>query len=108
MVNLRTLYALGLALAVTGGSQAATLLETDFTKGQATGWVLNGDAVQIIDITGDAARPKALQLTSDEGNQTSVAWTELRTRVPSFSYITEMRISHDTSLGCPAVCLEIG
>jgi hypothetical protein len=102
MVNVRALFALGLAVSVAGGSQAATLVDSDFTKGESKGWVLNGDAVKIVDVSGDSARPKALQLTSDEGSQTSVAWTEMKFTVPSFSYTTEMQIRHDESLGCPA------
>jgi len=96
------LTALTLALAVTSVCRAATLVNTDFTKGDTTGWILNGDQVKVVDVAGDATRPKALQLTSDEGSQTGVAWTQLAQQVPSFSFIADVQIRHDASLGCPA------
>jgi Bacterial lectin len=102
MGKVRTLFAMSLALALTGACQAATILSTDFSKGDTKGWVLNGDQVKIVDVAGDSARPKALALTTDEGSQTGVAWSELKTTVPSFSYIADVQIRHDDSLGCPA------
>jgi hypothetical protein len=104
MGKAKTLFAMSLALALTGVCQAATILSTDFSKGDTKGWVLNGnnDQVKIVDVAGDSARPKALALTTDEGSQTGVAWSELKTTVPSFSYIAEVQIRHDDSLGCPA------
>jgi len=102
MGKARMLTVLTLALAVTSVCRAATLVTTDFTKGDTTGWVLNGDQVKVVDVAGDATHPKALQLTSDEGSQTGVAWTQLAQTVPSFSFIADVQIRHDASLGCPA------
>jgi len=102
MGKARMLFASALALAVMVPCQAATLLQTDFTKGDTKGWILNGDSAKIVDVAGDSARPKALQLTSDEGSQTGVAYTELKQQVPSFSFIADVQIRHDNSLGCPA------
>jgi Bacterial lectin len=102
MGKARTLFAVTLAFAVTSVCQAATLLQTDFTKGDTKGWILNGDQVKVVDVAGDSARPKALSLTSDEGSQTGVAYTELKQQVPSFSFIADVQIRHDDSLGCPA------
>jgi hypothetical protein len=102
MGKARMLTALTLALATTSVCRAATLLQTDFTKGDTKGWVLNGDQVKVVDVAGDTAHPKALSLTSDEGSQTGVAWTELAQQVPSFSFIADAQIRHDDSLGCPA------
>jgi len=96
------LTALVLALAVTGVCRAATLVNTDFTKGDTTGWVLNGDQVKVVDVAGDTTHPKALQLTDDQGSETGVAWTQLAQTVPSFSFIADVQIRHDASLGCPA------
>jgi hypothetical protein len=97
-----TLFAAAMLLAVTGVAQAATLISTDFTKGDTKGWVLNGDTTKIVDVAGDSARPKALQLTDDEGGEIGVAYTELKQQVPSFSYIADVQIRHDDSSGCPA------
>jgi hypothetical protein len=102
MGKARMLFASALALAVMVPCQAATLVQTDFTKGDTKGWILNGDSAKIVDVAGDSARPKALQLTSDEGSQTGVAYTELKQQVPSFSFIADVQIRHDNSLGCPA------
>jgi hypothetical protein len=102
MGKARMLFASALALAVMVPCQAATLIQTDFTKGDTTGWVLNGDSTKIVDVAGDSARPKALSLTSDEGSQTGVAYTSASFTVPSFSYIADVQIRHDNSLGCPA------
>jgi hypothetical protein len=97
-----TLFAMALTLSAASVCQAATLVNTDFTKGDTKGWVLNGEQVKVVDVAGDTARPKALSLTSDEGSQTGVAWTELKQQVPSFSFIADVQIRHDDSLGCPA------
>jgi Bacterial lectin len=97
-----TLFAAGLALAIMVPCQAATLIQTDFTKGATTGWVLNGDQTKIVDVAGDSARPKALSLTDDQGSETGVAYTSATFTVPSFSYIAEVQLRHDNSLGCPA------
>jgi hypothetical protein len=102
MGKARMLTALILALAVTGVCRAATLVNTDFTKGATTGWVLNGDQVKVVAVAGDTTRPKALQLTDDQGSETGVAWTTLAQTVPSFSFIADVQIRHDASLGCPA------
>jgi len=97
-----TLFAMALTLSAASVCQAATLVNTDFTKGDTKGWVLTSDQVKVVDVAGDTARPKALSLASDEGSQTGVAWTELKQQVPSFSFIADVQIRHDDSLGCPA------
>jgi hypothetical protein len=104
MGKVRTLFALTLALGVTSVCQAATLISTDFSKGDTKGWKLNGnnDQVKIVDVAGDSARPKALALTTDQGGETGTAWNELKTKVTSLSYIADIQIRHDDSLGCPA------
>jgi len=97
------LTALTLALAVTGVCRAATLVNTDFTKGDTTGWILNGDQVKVVDVAGDSARPKALQLTDDGASETAVVWTQLAQQVPSFSFIADVQIRHDPATSqCPA------
>jgi hypothetical protein len=102
MGKARMLFASALALAVMLPCQAATLIQTDFTKGDTKGWILNGDQVKVVDVAGDSARPKALSLTDDQGSETGVAYTELKQQVPSFSFIADVQIRHDNSLGCPA------
>jgi len=102
MGKLRTLFAATMLLVVTGVAQAATLVSTDFTKGDTTGWVLNGAQAKLVGFAGDSLHPKVLQLTSDKGNQTGVAWTQMQFTVPSFSYIADVQIRHDPTLGCPA------
>jgi hypothetical protein len=102
MGKARMLFASALALAVMVPCQAATLISTDFTKGATTGWVLNGDQVKIVDVAGDSVRPKALQLDDDQGSETGVAYTSATFTVPSISFIADVQIRHDNSLGCPA------
>jgi hypothetical protein len=102
MGKLRTILAATMLLVVIGVAQAATLVSTDFTKGDTTGWDLNGAQVKVIDVAGDAIRPKVLSLVSDKGSQTGVAWTDMQFTVPSFSYIADLQITHDPAKGCPA------
>jgi hypothetical protein len=91
MVNLRTLLGVaGLALTLSAG-QAATLIDTDFTKG-STGWTINGTA-QLLDPK-TAGVTQVLSLTQNAGNQTGTAWTELRQKVDSFSFTADIRIRH--------------
>jgi hypothetical protein len=88
MVKVRTL--LGVALALTMGvSQAATLIDTDFTKG-STGWTINGTS-QLMDPK-TAGVTQVLSLTQNSGSQTGTAWTELRQKVDSFSFTADIRI----------------
>jgi hypothetical protein len=108
MGKMRTLFAAMMLLVVTGVAQAATLVDTDFSKGDTKGWVLNallkGKAtgpLQVVDVSGDAAHPKALQLTSDKNDQTGVAWTEMKFTVPTFSFIADASITH-AGTSCPA------
>jgi hypothetical protein len=54
-----------------------------------------------VDVSGDAAHPKALQLTSDANDQTAVAWTEMKFTVPTFSFIADASITH-AGTSCPA------
>jgi hypothetical protein len=78
------------ALALTlSAAHAETLINTDFSK-DAAGWVLNQDA-QLLDPK-TAGVTQVLSLTQNDGSQTGVAWTEITRRVPSFSFIVDMRI----------------
>jgi hypothetical protein len=90
MGRVRTLFALMLALASVPVSQGATLVKTDFAKGDAKGWMVNGDAK--LEKIGEAGLEQVLQLTSNEVGQAGTAWTELSTRVPSFSFIADVRV----------------
>jgi hypothetical protein len=108
MRKLGTLFAATMLLLVIGVAQAATLIDTDFTKGDTKGWVLNallkGKAtgpLPVVDVTGDTVHPKALELTSDKNDQTAVAWTEMKFTVPSFSFIADVSITH-AGTSCPA------
>jgi hypothetical protein len=101
MGKARTLLATALLLASVAACEAATLIATDFTTGQAPGWVLNGRS-RFRDVsTVDASRPQALSLTQNGGDQTGVAWTEMKFRVPSFSFIADVLIRHPGT-SCPA------
>jgi hypothetical protein len=102
MGKLRTLFAATMLLVVAGVAQAATLVSSDFTKGDTKAWVLNGAQVKIVGFAGDSLHPKVLQLASDKGGQTGVAWTQMQFTVPSFTYIADVQIAHDPTLGCPA------
>jgi hypothetical protein len=97
----RTFLATMLLLTSVAAGQAATLISTDFTQGTAPGWVLNGRA-RFRDVsTVDASRPQALSLTQNGGSQTGVIWTEMKYRVPSFSFIADVLIRHPGT-SCPA------
>jgi len=96
MVNVRTICALGLALTVMGGVQAAVIVETDFTKGDLKGWKIPADTVGKIAKTNDAVRGQFLELTANNGSETGVAWTEIKQKVPSFTYIADVRIRFAT------------
>jgi hypothetical protein len=96
-----SLFAITLALAVTSVGQAATLIKTDFTQ-NADGWKLNGNA-QLEKIDGDS-RAQVLSLTQNEGGQAGTAWNEAPFKVPSFSYIADVRIRFNppSADDCPA------
>jgi hypothetical protein len=104
MGKVRTLFVMTLALAAAGVSRAATLVDVDFTKGDTKGFVLNGDQVAIVDAAGDATRPKALALTTNDLSQLGYIWSDLKQQVPSFSYIAEVRVQFnpDGFEACPA------
>jgi hypothetical protein len=93
-----TLLTLALFLTASGICWGETLVNTDFSKG-STGWVLNQDA-QLETFSGR----QVLSLTRNEGSQTGVAWTDVRRRVPSFSFIADIRVRFDppSDGACPA------
>jgi hypothetical protein len=102
------------ALALTmSASQAATLIDTDFSKGSA-GWVLNQDA-QLLDPQ-TAGITQVLSLTQHLGSQTGTAWTEMSQKVDSFSFIADIRIRFSSALteetggdpNCPADGVVMG
>jgi hypothetical protein len=99
MGQARSLVVVALALAFAGACPAATLIDTDFTKG-SEGWALNGNA-QLVTPEG-STRGQALSLTQDDGSQVGVAWTTLKQKVPSFSFIAEVEIRHLDETTCPA------
>jgi Bacterial lectin len=101
MRNARTLLALILALAAGTVGHAATLVATDFSQG-AAGWHLNGKA-KLASINGDS-RAQVLSLTQNAGNQRATAWSEMSFKIPSFSFIADVRIRFEPGgIGdCPA------
>jgi len=93
MVKVRTLLGM-VALALTlSAAQAATLVDTDFSKG-STGWVLDqaeNNAARLLDPK-TAGVTQVLALTQNTGGQTGIAWSQLKQKVDSFSFIVDMRI----------------
>jgi hypothetical protein len=87
----RKFVAIAALAAVMGVAQAATLLDTDFTKG-STGWTLNGTAKLLDPQT--AGVTQVLSLTQNAGNQTGTAWTDLNQKVDSFSFTVDARIRY--------------
>jgi len=90
---------MGLAVAMTASlCRAETLVNSDFSKG-STGWVLN-NAAQLVTV-GDR---QVLSLTQNETSQAGIVWTELKRRVPSFSFIADLRIRFEPpdEGSCPA------
>jgi hypothetical protein len=100
MGKARTLGATALLLTWITACPAATLISTDFTKGETAGWVLNGRA-RLRDLTVDPARPRALSLTQNGQSQIGVAWTAMKFRVSSFSFIADVLLRHPGT-SCPA------
>jgi hypothetical protein len=94
------LLALVLALVPMGAGRAATPVTTDFSK-DANGWSLNGNARLAklseakVATLGDAKLEQVLELTSSEADQISIAWTEMKQKVPSFSFIADVRVRYD-------------
>jgi hypothetical protein len=86
-----TLLALTLALAVATPGQGATLIDTRFAEG-TKGWVLNGEA-KLARAAVDA-NSQILELTSNKEEQIGVAWTELKQKVPSFTFIADVRVDY--------------
>jgi hypothetical protein len=95
------LLTMTLALAAAGVCPAATLVSTDFTK-STDGWQLNGDAK--IDMVSGDSRAQVLSLTQNEGGQIGTAWNQATFKVPSFSYIADVRIrfTPPSADSCPA------
>lgn len=94
-------FPLMLALISGGAGHGATLLLTDFTRDRQ-GWKLNGDAALVR--TAEAGYPQLLRLTGGRTGQVGVAWTELRRRVPSFSFLADVRVRFSPGIfgDCPA------
>jgi hypothetical protein len=92
MVKVRTLLGIAVAAMAVGAAQAATVVDTDFSKGSA-GWVINGTA-QLLDPK-TAGVTQVLSLTQNTGGQTGTAWTEAKQMPVSFSFIADVRIRHE-------------
>jgi hypothetical protein len=93
MVKVRTLLGIA-ALALTlSAAQAATLVDTDFSK-NANGWVLDqvDNNAAILRDPQTAGVSQVLALTQNKGGQTGIAWTQLKQKVDSFSFIADLRI----------------
>lgn len=94
------LLVLVLALVPMSAGWAATPVTTDFSK-DANGWSLNGNARLAklseakVATLGDAKLEQILELTSSEADQIGIAWTELKQKVPSFSFIADVRVRYD-------------
>jgi hypothetical protein len=94
-----TLLVVGTALACAGACRAATLIDTDFAGG-SKGWVLNGAAK--LEKKTTAGRAQVLTLTHGEQEQAATVWSELKQKVPSFSFIADVRVRYDG--GSPDDC----
>jgi len=92
MVKVRTLLGIAVAAMAVGAAQAATVVDTDFSKG-SEGWVINGTA-QLLDPK-TAGVAQVLSLTQNTGNQTGTVWTEAKQMPASFSFIADVRIRHE-------------
>jgi hypothetical protein len=107
MRKARTLWTVGLAAMTVSLGHAATLVDTDFSK-NADGWTINSssgdDSWKAGIVTPAEAAPggMVLQLVNDANDQGGSVWTNLKTKVPSFSFTVDMRFRHDKSHGCPA------
>lgn len=89
MAKVRTLLGMAALALSLSAAQAATLIDSDFSKA-STGWTVNGTATLLDPKT--AGVTQVLSLTQNTGGQTGTAWTELKQKVDSFSMIVDMRI----------------
>jgi hypothetical protein len=83
---------LTLALTVATACQAATLIDSNFANG-SKGWKLNGEAKLAKAAGGTGGQ--VLTLTSEETERVGTAWTERKQKVPSFSFIADVRVRYD-------------
>jgi hypothetical protein len=86
---------------IAGPTAAAVLVDTDFTRERA-GWSVRPTAR--IAPTGQDSPAQVLQITRNLTFQAGAAWTELRARVPSFSFFADIRVRFTPSptFPCPA------
>jgi hypothetical protein len=109
MGKLRTLFAATMLLVVTGVAQAAVIDDSDWTLRDPSrlpvNWVLNGNARLAVNAASPAFDPiVTLRLLESRGGQASTAWHTLKGRVPSFTFIADVRVRFDPSspTDCPA------
>jgi hypothetical protein len=91
MGEARTLVTLTLTLAAATACQAATLIDTIFADG-SKGWALNGKA-KLAKAGGDTGG-QVLTLTCSGEDQVGTAWTELKQKVLSFSFLADVRVDY--------------
>jgi hypothetical protein len=96
MAKVRMLLGVAALALMMGVSQAAVLVETDFTK-DSKGWVLDKveDNSALLRDPKTAGLTQVLALTQNKGNQTGMAWTEIKQKVPSFTFIADIRIRYE-------------
>jgi hypothetical protein len=102
MHRLCVMFLVALTLIRVNSSIAAPLVSSDFRQG-LEGWARRGSAR--LTTIGEVGREQVVQLTNGNSNyQAGVVWTELRRRVPSFSFIADVRVRSSTRYlnSCPA------
>lgn len=109
MRKLNTLLCAALLLVVTHAARAAVIDEADWTLRDPSrlpvNWVLNGNARLVVNSGAIAFDPVVtLRLLENRGGQAATVWHRLKTTVPSFTFIADVRIGFDAAgfPACPA------
>lgn len=109
MGKLKSMLSAATLLVVMGVANAAVIDEADWTLRDPSrlpvNWVLNGNARLGVNPGAIGFDPVVtLRLLENRGSQVSTVWHRLKGTVPSFTFIADVRITHDPTgwPACPA------
>jgi hypothetical protein len=109
MGKVKTLLAAATLLVGVGMAEAAIVDDTDWTLRDASrlpvNWVLNGSARLVVNSGASSFDPVVtLRLLEPLGGQASTVWHTMKGKVPSFTFIADVRIRFDprNAAECPA------
>jgi len=104
----RLLFGLVLAFGVMSAGWTETLINSDFTKGDTSGWTINsrsdndewkaGVREPSVPIPGGG---QVVRLCNDANGQGGTMWTNIKGKYPSWSFTVDIRFTH-AGTACPA------